>query len=117
MIVQRPAFLFSTVSMFLLAWGSISAHAAATWPLPEIRLPAPLKHPVIACTPEELARLRAACQGRGPELRVVSERVAATERALAKPVVFPPRGGQHNQWYQCEKCQLALHTLDETHHQ
>ena len=30
---------------------------------------------------------------------------------------FLPRGGQHNQWYQCEKCQLGLRTIDSTHHQ
>ncbi len=39
------------------------------------------------------------------------------ERFVEKPVTFPPRGGQHNQWYQCDKCEIALKTIDDTHHQ
>lgn len=75
------------------------------------------KHPVIACTPDELSRLRTAYhvkdKSRAPVLKIVK----SAEKALMKPVIFPPRGGQHNQWYQCDTCQTALKTVDATHHQ
>ena len=38
------------------------------------------------------------------------------ERMLQEPVAFPPEGGQHNQWYQCDKCEIGLETVDATHH-
>ena len=38
-------------------------------------------------------------------------------RCVGRAIVFPPRGGQHNQWYQCDQCQTALRTLDGIHHQ
>lgn len=74
-------------------------------------------HPVVACTSDELARLRAAYRGQEPSRGPVAERIQAGEEALRRPVLFPPRGGQHNQWYQCDKCQMALNTVDDTHHQ
>jgi hypothetical protein len=43
--------------------------------------------------------------------------VTDAERFIADPINFPPRGGQHNQWYQCDACQVALRTVDATHHQ
>lgn len=84
--------------------------------LPPIHLPADSGHPCLACTPAELARLRAAWEGTGPRHAVVAAVVARAEKALGQPPVFPPRGGQHNQWYQCEECQVGLRTVDETHH-
>lgn len=90
---------------------------AADWQTPPVALPQPLRHPAIACTPEELARLQAAFKSRGPEQRVVADVVARATKRLGQPLTFPPRGGQHNQWYQCEACQLALQTVDDTHHQ
>jgi len=77
-----------------------------------------LKHPAIACTADELQRLRAAWKSENKaENAVIAEMVRNADLALARPVEFPPRGGQHNQWYQCENCQLGLRTLDATHHQ
>lgn len=73
-------------------------------------------HPHLACTAEELDRLRQAYRGQGPEHEVVADRVAEAGRFMAEPVNFPPRGGQHNQWYQCDACQVALRTVDATHH-
>lgn len=69
--------------------------------------------PVLACTPAQLARLRAALRRDEPAVLGV---VAAVRAALPRPVVFPPRGGQHNQWYQCDACQRALVTVDAGHH-
>ncbi len=43
-------------------------------------------------------------------------RVDAARVRLTTPVVFPPRGGQHNQWYQCDACQRALTTISDTEH-
>jgi hypothetical protein len=82
----------------------------------EIRLPNPQPWPSVACTAEELARLRAAYRGAGPEHAMVAERVGQAERMLKEPVAFPPEGGQHNQWYQCDKCEIGLETVDATHH-
>jgi hypothetical protein len=51
------------------------------------------------------------------ERDIVAARVKEAERFVGEPVEFPPRGGQHNQWYQCDKCEIALRTIDATHHQ
>ena len=82
----------------------------------ELALSEPLPWPSVACTPAELERLRAALDGSGPGREVVAARVRQAEEALERPVDFPPEGGQHNQWYQCEVCQIALQTVDDTHH-
>lgn len=74
------------------------------------------KHPFLTCTTEELGRLRQAYHGQGADREVVAAYVKEAERFIDEPVVFPPRGGQHNQWYQCDDCQIALRTVDETHH-
>jgi len=95
----------------------IAAAAAEGWRLPPIQLPREPKHPAIAATPEELARLRAALKATGSAHDAVARVVKQADDALAKPIAFPPRGGQHNQWYQCDKCQLALRTVDDTHHE
>ena len=89
---------------------------AGDWPAPKVVLPKRTGHPVVACTPEELTRLRAAYKGDGPLHDVVAKRVEATDAVLDEPITFPPRGGQHNQWYQCDACQRALVTIDDTHH-
>jgi len=90
--------------------------AATQGPPPMFNLPKDLKHPCLACTPAELARLRKAWKGRGPAHEVVARRIRRADAALRAKLVFPPRGGQHNQWYQCDKCQVALKTVDPTHH-
>ena len=95
----------------------IVAASAEEWKAPPIRLPQDLKHPCVACTPEELARLQAAWRATGPDHDAVAWVVARADDALKQPLAFPPRGGQHNQWYQCDKCQAALTTIDDTHHQ
>ncbi len=74
-------------------------------------------YPRIAATGAELDRLRAAYEGTDKDARhVVAEIVKEADAALKRPVEFPPRGGQHNQWYQCDDCQIALKTVDATHH-
>jgi hypothetical protein len=89
----------------------------ARYTAPPIELPHPEKHPMIACTTEELARLKAAYNSKGREHEVVARVVGAVKDQLGRPVVFPPRGGQHNQWYQCDKCQISLKTVDASHHE
>ncbi|MFH1022637.1 MAG: heparinase II/III family protein [Planctomycetota bacterium] len=74
------------------------------------------KHPVVACTTDELLRLRAAYRGNDSSRVPVEAVVKAAEEALKQSVTFPPRGGQHNQWYQCDTCQIALQTVDAGHH-
>lgn len=86
------------------------------WQLPRVELPSPLRHPAVAGSPEELERLRVAYLSDGPEKAPVAAVVRDAERVLGRALEFPPRGGQHNQWYQCERCQLGLETVDPTHH-
>ena len=81
-----------------------------------ITLPNPQRWPSVACTLEELERLRTAFRSTGPEREVFNRIVQQAEEALGHEVVFPPEGGQHNQWYQCDKCQIGLQTVDDTHH-
>ncbi len=103
---------------WLLALFTVAGMAlgAESWTVPAVRLPSAGRHPVIACTPEELVRLRAAYKGTGPAHDVAADVVAAVDKFLNEPVTFPPRGGQHNQWYQCEPCELGLETLSDTQH-
>lgn len=89
---------------------------AQSWSPPEAAdLVPPVRgdSPVLACTSIELARLRDA---HGGGVRAVTRRVDAARARLGTALTFPPRGGQHNQWYQCDACQRALATVDDTHH-
>lgn len=88
----------------------------ATWKPPEITAPRITRHPALACSPEELARLQQAYHGSGPAHRKIVELIHSADRALRQSIQFPIRGGQHNQWYQCDECQIALQTIDATHH-
>ncbi|MBL7153898.1 MAG: alginate lyase family protein [Phycisphaerae bacterium] len=76
------------------------------------------EHPFIACTQEELARLRRAYRGAGPEQKTAALIVRRADPFIKDPkaVFFPPRGGQHNQWYQCTDCELGLKTMNATKH-
>jgi Heparinase II/III-like protein/Alginate lyase len=74
-------------------------------------------HPFLACTPGELGRLRQAYRTAGAGQDIVAARVREARRFVNDPIEFPPRGGQHNQWYQCDQCETGLRTIDATHHQ
>jgi hypothetical protein len=104
---------FWLMAQFALAGMALGAEG---WTVPTVHLPTGERHPAIACTPDELARLRAAYKGTGSGHNVAAGVVAAVDRFLKEPVTFPPRGGQHNQWYQCEACELGLETLSDTQH-
>lgn len=106
-------YLLATGVLFMLAITS----QAAEWTPPTVELPKDLKHPYVACTPDELARIKAAYAGEGRKHEIVAGIIEKAKAATTRPLVFPPRGGQHNQWYQCDACQIALQTLDDTHHQ
>jgi hypothetical protein len=83
---------------------------------PEIMLPNPMPWPSIAATEEELGRLQDAYRGTGAAHDAVMKQIHHAEGLLQRAIVFPPEGGQHNQWYQCEQCQIGLTTVDPTHH-
>ncbi len=113
-----PSGIATSLWAFILASSlSPSAGSAGQWKVPEITLPEKIPYPFIACTPVELSRLRSAYKSEGRAQPVVAAYVKRAGANLGKPIVFPPRGGQHNQWYQCDKCQIALKTVDDTHHQ
>jgi hypothetical protein len=113
--------LLSCVSPTAGAAGATHASGSQTGSI-ALGVPSPVLlpergHPFLACTAEELGRLRQAYRGQGAERDIVAARVKEAERFVGEPVEFPPRGGQHNQWYQCDKCEIALRTIDATHHQ
>ncbi len=115
---MRYGIIITTLSLLSLGHVSHSlSETADEWTVPAIKLPAITQHPALACTPRELARLREAYHSHGADQRVVGSIIARADRAIQSPPLFPPRGGQHNQWYQCEACQIALKTIDATHHQ
>lgn len=82
----------------------------------DIQLPETQPWPSVACTLDELERLRSAYSTDGPGHEVLMKQLQQAELALKHDVEFPPEGGQHNQWYQCDQCQIALETVDDTHH-
>lgn len=106
----------TTVLTVLVIISSPGICGAQQWAVPQLKLPDTDKHPLIACTAAELERLKAAYRSSGPEHDVVAAVVSQADKVIDKPIEFPPRGGQHNQWYQCEACQLGLETIDDTHH-
>lgn len=83
---------------------------------PEIKLPDPQPYPSVACSKIELDRLRSAYKSSGIEHKIIAKRIEQADQAIENKIEFPPEGGQHNQWYQCDKCQIALKTVDDTHH-
>ena len=54
------------------------------------------RRPLIAATPVELSRLKAAWAGSGAEHEVLARRFARADEAIAKGLTIPPEGGQHN---------------------
>jgi hypothetical protein len=107
--------LFAFYQLLVLG-ATMTSDAAGPQQEINITLPVPLPWPAVACTAEELGRLRSAYIGSGVEHRLVADRVKRAQSALDDHVEFPPEGGQHNQWYQCDPCQRALETVDDTHH-
>ena len=72
--------------------------------------------PLISITATELARLKSAWSETGPRHEILAKRFERVDKALTDTLYFPPEGGQHNQWYQCTDCQIALKTVDAHHH-
>ncbi len=101
----------------LILTGQIFLHPQSSAQETTINLPDSPTHPYIACTTDELARLREAYQGNGPEHKVIASYIKTADKHVGSTIDFPPRGAQHNQWYQCEDCQFGLKTIDATHHQ
>lgn len=73
-------------------------------------------HPFLACSTGELARLQTVWRDRLPGCEILTSRIRQADDMLNQPLRFPPRGMRHNQWYQCDRCQTALETVDDTHH-
>jgi hypothetical protein len=73
-------------------------------------------YPLITCTDAELIRLRQAMVHETDEGKVVLKKIQEAQKKLPENAEYPPRGGRHNQWYQCDKCQVALVTVDKHHH-
>jgi Heparinase II/III-like protein/Alginate lyase len=110
-----------TLQIFVSGWpgwpgwlGCLAAAIPAQWNPPTAdSVNAPSDDRLLTCAKSELAALRRAYDESSV---IVTRRVREAEASLSRPVVFPPRGGQHNQWYQCDPCQFGLTTVDPTHH-
>lgn len=72
--------------------------------------------PLIASTKKEMERLSAAWNGNDSRHDILAIRFGRADKAMSDTLYFPPEGGQHNQWYQCADCQIALETIDAHHH-
>ncbi len=90
--------------------------AGADWTAPAVTPAALARRPAVAATPEELKRLRDAWQTGGPARDALAAVFARADAAIDEGVEIPPAGGQHNQWYQCDDCQVGLETVDPHHH-
>jgi len=76
------------------------------------------KSPIIACTVVEKNRLRGVWgKKKGEEFKALFKIIARAKTHLKKKISYPKRGGQHNQWYQCGKCELPLKTITSIKHQ
>ncbi len=56
-------------------------------------------------------------KGQGDDYKVLAGIVRVAQKMEQKPLEFPARGGQHNQWYQCDKCEARLKMVTPTKHQ
>ncbi|MBN2582237.1 MAG: alginate lyase family protein [Planctomycetes bacterium] len=107
--------LVSLVWLVLLQSMSWAADDAS-WQQPQITIETPARHPCVAATADELSQLRKAWASEGAEHDTLAALFARADEAMKRTLEIPPEGGQHNQWYQCEKCQIALQTVDAHHH-
>ena len=86
-MIRKKLLMLIVSGCFVLAcFGQNSPGPAAT------NLPNPQRWPSVACTAEELARLRQADRGRGPEHDVVARQVNSADDALKREIVFSPEG-------------------------
>lgn len=91
----------------------MASRRGITWAPP----PIPKKKRYITShTPAELRRLKDAWSSKGSRRGPLAAIVRSAEAALKEELFIPPRGGQHNQWYQCDKCQLPLRPLSRKEH-
>jgi len=102
------------LSFFYFVGLSCAATAAPTVLVPDGALRRP--HPFLACSTGELAHLQIVLRDRLPGCEILTSRIRQADGMLNQPLRFPPRGARHNQWYQCDRCQTALATVDDTHH-
>jgi heparinase II/III-like protein/alginate lyase len=57
---------------------------------------------------ERIKNLRKAYNSQGSAAGILRKLVSTSRKVIANKIIIPPRGGQHNQWYQCDKCQFGL---------
>ena len=107
-----------TASLLYSFLAFVATGAPDTFSCPAVPDVGARPYPRIAVAAAELERLRAAYRDANSGARkIIANKVREADAALKRPLVYPPRGGQHNQWYQCDACQIALKTIDPTHHQ
>lgn len=95
---------------------SCASTSLPDWQPPTVRLPDDRSHPVVTLPPGGLDLLRRHYRNGGALQEELLGLVKAGEKAVAEEVAYPPRGGHHNMWYQCDDCEAPLTTVSETEH-
>ena len=109
--LSQIAFVVLLTTMFCAQAHSREAGMENQYDVSEVVFQKDRKHPILACTPEELNRLKEAYDSNGEEGAFLADLKERVDEWMEDPVVFPPRGKAHNQWYQCDDCQIGLETL------
>ena len=115
------------ISLLLLGPGSVgrAADPAPSQPVeekgegysvPRIDLPPVAKHPLVSCTPEEVARLKTAYAGKGPEREVVA-RVVPPRPDWVNPSSSHLAAASTTSGTSARNARLAAEHSDDTHHQ
>ena len=66
----------------------------------------------------ELKRIKTVWEKKhGNDYKTLAQIVSTAKNCIDTPIEFPLRGGQHQQWYQCEKCETRLKRLSPKQHQ
>lgn len=96
----------------LATWAKESGSSKWQPPKPsEISIPKRKGPCLVACSKQEIKNLQKALKGAGKSRTIVDDLIDRSEFWIILPLSFPERGGQHNQWYQCPKCQVGLETF------
>ncbi|MBT5831407.1 MAG: alginate lyase family protein, partial [Candidatus Latescibacteria bacterium] len=114
--IRRICLMVFLATIFCTQVHSEEAGMENQYDVPRVVFQKDRKHPVLACTPEELNRFQKTYGSAGEEGDYLAKQKKRVDTWMEKSVVFPSRGKAHNQWYQCDDCQIGLKTLDETHH-
>lgn len=74
-------------------------------------------HPRISFSEKELKSLKKDWKNQtGPRYEFLKSKQDALIETIDNDIYYPPEGGNHNQWYQCEPCQYGLTKKGDDEH-